>query len=195
VSAVEKLATYQDLIGLAEEVRAEVLSGQVVALPAPRPRHSNVQRSLGTFVGRPFHDDDGFGGPGGWWIFVEVDVALGPHDIVRPDLAGWRRPRLPKPDIRPIELAPDWICEVVSPSNARHDLVVKRRLYARHGVQHYWIADPDARTLTALSLRGEQWLEVGVFADDETVRIPPFEAVELPIGRLFLPPDAAPSPG
>jgi Uma2 family endonuclease len=193
VTAAPKHATYADLLALPADVRAEVLAGQISVLPSPRPRHSKVQRALGSFVGRPFDDDDGFGGPGGWWIFVEVDVAFGPHDIVRPDLSGWRRDRLPKPDVRPIEVVPDWICEIVSPSNARHDLVVKRRLYARHGVPHYWLVDPEARTLTALALQGTQWLEVGLFGDDETVRVPPFEAVELPIGRLFLPPDATPA--
>lgn len=84
--------------------------------PCAAARHAHVQRAVGRFVGGPFHDDDGRGGPGGWWIFVEVDVALGPHDIVRPDLADWRRERLPRPGaVRPIPIAPDWVCEVLSP--------------------------------------------------------------------------------
>lgn len=104
-------------VRLPEDERAEILAGVVETLPAPRPRHSNVQRSLGRFVGGPFHDDDGFGGPGGWWIFVEVDVQLSPHGIVRPDLSGWRRDRLPVPDARPITIAPDWACEIFGGSS------------------------------------------------------------------------------
>jgi hypothetical protein len=87
-SAEPKLATYSDLLALPADVRGEVLAGEVVTAPAPLPRHSKVQGAARRFVGGPFDDDDGRGGPGGWWIFVEVDVSLGPHDIVRPDLAG-----------------------------------------------------------------------------------------------------------
>lgn len=103
-----KLATYADLRALPDDVRAEIIAGEVHTSPSSLPRHSRVQRSLGRFIGGPYDDDDGRGGPGGWWIFVEVDVELSPHDIVRPDLCGWRRERLPDPgDIRPITVVPD----------------------------------------------------------------------------------------
>jgi Uma2 family endonuclease len=147
---------------------------------------------MGASVGQPFQHQHGRGGPGGWWILPEVDVRLAPHDVVRPDLAGWRRERLPEPwGVRPIDVVPDWTCEVVSPSNARHDLVVKRALHARHGVAFYWIADPEARTLTALQLADGRWVELGVWDDTALVRVPPFEAVELDVGALFPPPPGA----
>ncbi|HHH27508.1 MAG TPA: Uma2 family endonuclease [Polyangiaceae bacterium] len=166
------------------------MAGELVVSPSPLPRHSRAQRALGRFVGGPFDDDDGRGGPGGWWILLEVDVELGPHDVVRPDLAGWRRPRLPSPwDERPVRIVPDWIGEVVSPSNAARDRVDKRRLYAEHGVGHYWIVDPGARTLEALRLDGASWVEVGSFGDGDVARIAPFEAIELDVGRLFPPLD------
>jgi Uma2 family endonuclease len=183
---VRRPATYSDLLGLPEDVRAEIIDGEIVTLPAPRPRHSKPQRALGHFVGGPFDDDDGFGGPGGWWIFVEVDIALG-NDVYRPDLSGWRRERLPDPDVRPITITPDWVCEVVSASHQAADRVKKRRLYAEHGILHYWIVDPDARTLEAMTLEAKRWVETGSFGDGDVARIPPFEAVEIPIGRLFLP--------
>jgi hypothetical protein len=115
-----KLATYADLLRLPEDTRAEILGGSIVTAPAPLPKHSKAQRALGSFVGRPFDDDDGHGGPGGWWIFVKVDVQLTVHDVVRPDLAGWNRERLPDPgERRPIDVAPTWICEVfASPRDA-----------------------------------------------------------------------------
>ena len=181
-----KLATYDDLLRLPEDVRAEILAGELVTMPAPRPRHSKPQRALSHFVGGPFDDDDGFGGPGGWWILIEVDVQMA-ADVVRPELAGWRRVRMPDPDRRPIEVTPDWVCEVLSPSTASRDRVYKRDLYARHGVAHYWLVDPLARTLKALELRDGRWVELGAWDDAAAGRIPPFDAVELAVGRLFLP--------
>jgi Uma2 family endonuclease len=190
-----KLATYDDLLALPEGERVEILGGEFVALPAPRPRHSKPQRALGRFIGGPFDDDDGFGGPGGWWIFLEVDVRLEPAEVVRPDLSGFRRERLIEPDQRPIDIAPDWVCEILSPSTAARDRAQKRRLYARHGVKHYWLVDPDARTLEALALHDGRWVEAGSYDEQDTARVPPFEAVELPIGRLFLPKRAAEGEG
>ena len=162
------------------------MDGQLSTRPAARPRHSKPQGAIRRFIGGPFDDDDGFGGPGGWWIFVEVEVRLG-GDVVRPDLSGWRRERLVQPDTRPIAVVPDWVCEVLSESNEAHDRVTKRRLYAEFGVSHYWIVDPEARTLEALILREGRWVDAGSFDDSALARVPPFDHVELPIGRLFLP--------
>jgi len=186
--AAPKLATYEDLLALPDDVRAEVLGGRIVTAPAPLPKHSKAQRALGSFVGRPFDDDDGRGGPGGWWIFVEVDIALGMHDIVRPDLVGWRRERLADPaEQRPITVHPDWVCEILSPSTAARDKVQKRTLYAKVGIPHYWIVDVDARTLEAFTLEAGRWVLSGSYDDTATAAIAPFDAVELEVGRLFLP--------
>ena len=122
---------------------------------------------------------------------AEVDVRFGPHDVVRPDLSGWRRHRLPTPGtMRPIDVVPDWICEVISPSTASYDRVTKRALYSTHGVTFYWLLDPDARTLEALELRAGEWLERGAFDDSSKARIPPFAEIEIEVGRLFLPREA-----
>ncbi len=190
---VERRATYQDLLRLPDDVRAEIIDGQIVTMPAPRPRHSKPQRALGGLIGKPYDDDDGFGGPGGWWIFIEVDIQLNSGDVVRADLSGWRRERPPEPDQRPIPVAPDWVCEVLSESNEAHDRVTKRRIYAEQGVSYYWIVDPEARTLEAFKLEGGRWTDVGSFDETNLARVLPFEAVELPIGRLFLP-RPSPSP-
>jgi Uma2 family endonuclease len=183
-----RLSTYADLLRLPDDVRAEILAGQIVTSPAPLPKHSKAQGAIRRFVGGPFDDDDGSGGPGGWWIFVEVDVQLTSHDILRPDLAGWRRERLPNPgDQRPIEVTPDWVCEVLSPSTTARDRVVKSKLYAERGIGYYWPLDADARTLEAFQLVEHRWVLVGTYEDSDIARVPPFQAVELPIGRLFLP--------
>ena len=182
------LATYDDLAALPEDVKAEVVRGALEVSPAPLPRHARVQRTLGRVVGGAFDDDDGEGGPGGWWILPEVDVRLTRHDIVRPDVAGWRRERLPDPgDLRPIDVVPDGICEITSPSNARRDRVDKARLYLEAGVPFYWIVDPETRVLEALVRDGARWVEAGRFSDGDVVRLAPFEAIEIKITRLFLP--------
>ena len=188
-----KLHTYADLEALDEGVRAEIIGGNLETLPSPLPRHSRAQRSLSRQLGGPLDDDDGFGGPGGWWILLEVDVELSSHDIVQPDLSGWRRVRLPEPDVRPIRVIPDWVCEISSPSTAQRDRVVKSRLYAESGVPFYWLVDPDARTLEALELSNGRWLDVGRWTDLEIARVPPFEAVELDLRKLFLPKQATPT--
>lgn len=196
VTAALRLATYEDLLALDADVRAEVVRGALVVAPAPLPRHSKVQGALRRFVGGAFDDDDGRGGPGGWWVLLEVDVRLGRHDIVRPDLAGWRRERLVDPwDLRPIDVVPDWVCEITSPSNARHDRVTKAKLYLEAKVPSLWLVDPDTRVLEALVREGERWVEAGRFSDGDVVRIPPFEAIELEVARLFPPaPPSEPTP-
>jgi Uma2 family endonuclease len=181
-------ATYDALQALPDDVRAELLAGVIEVSPSPSPEHGRAQRTLGHLIGGPFDDDDDRGGHGGWWIIPEVDVRLSPHDVVRPDLAGWRRERLPNPWGRlPIEIVPDWICEIVSPFNAAHDRVTKRRLYAAHGLPYYWLVDPTARTLEALEPEAQVWVELGVWGDGDLASIDPFAAVELEVGRLFPP--------
>jgi Uma2 family endonuclease len=181
-------ATYEALQALPDDVRAELVAGAIEVSPSPTPEHGRAQRTLGHLIGGPFDDDDDRGGHGGWWIIPEVDIRLSPHDVVRPDLAGWRRERLPNPWGRlPIEVVPDWICEIVSTNNAAHDRVTKRRLYAAHGLPYYWLVDPTARTLEALKLDAHAWVELGVWGDGDVACIDPFAAVELEIGRLFPP--------
>ncbi|MBS2018142.1 MAG: Uma2 family endonuclease [Deltaproteobacteria bacterium] len=192
-----KLATYQDLLALPEGERAEIIGGVIVTPPSPLPRHGRAQRVVGRIIGGAFDDDDGKGGPGGWWILPEVDVQLGAHDVVKPDIAGWRRERLPAPwDMRPIEVVPDWICEVLSPSNSADDRVRKRNLYARYGVAFYWLLDPMERTLEALRLdpSGKVWVETGSYDDASIARVAPFDAIELEVRSFFPPPPAATPP-
>jgi Uma2 family endonuclease len=188
MSLARKLATYADLLALPESDRAEILDGTVQMLPAPAARHSRAQGALRRLIGGPYDDDDGAGGPGGWWIFLEVDVELSPHCVVRPDLSGWRRSTLPDPwTSQPIAVVPDWVCEVVSPSSATRDRVTKRRLYLEHLVPWYWLCDPDARTLEVLHRDESRWSEHGVYSDGDRVKLPPFEAVEIDVSRLFIP--------
>jgi Uma2 family endonuclease len=182
-----RLATWEDLLTTPDDGRVwEVLGGSLEAQPRPRPGHGRVQARLSAALSDPF--DEGRGGPGGWWLVIEPDVELEAHEIVVPDLAGWRRERLPTfPDERPIRLRPDWICEVSSPSNRWRDRGRKADLYLRVGVPHYWIVDPDERLLEAFEARAGAWVRLGAWSDGDTPRVAPFEAIPLDVEGLFPP--------
>ena len=103
-----------------------------------------------------------------------------------PDLAGWRRERMPSlPDTAWFDLAPDWVCEILSPSTARTDRVLKMRIYAEHGVAHLWLLDPDLRTLETYGLESGRWVLLGSHAGEETVEAPPFEGLALALPELW----------
>ncbi len=193
VSLAPKLLTYEDLLALPQDApRAEIVAGGLHAAPAPLPRHAFTSAGLAGEIGGRFGRDGG-GGPGGWWILPEVDVRFSRHDIVRPDLTGFRRDRLPSPwDTRPIDVVPDWVCEILSPSSAAMDTVIKARLYADHGVPHYWIVDPRERTLEARVLERGRWVVTGSYAGTDRARVEPFEAVELDLASIF-PPEPPPT--
>jgi Uma2 family endonuclease len=129
--------------------------------------------------------DDGIDGPGGWWILIEPELHFG-EDYVVPDLAGWRRERLPVvPDEAHLELAPDWICEIISQSTERIDRGLKIHIYAREGVRHLWLLNPDTQTLEVLRLHGEQWLVAAVHTGGAVVRAEPFDAIEFDLSGLW----------
>ena len=169
---------------------AEVVDGVLHTNPRPAMRHAHASSSLGTKIGGPFHHDAG--GPGGWWIIDEPELHLG-EDILVPDLAGWRRERMPVfPDAPYATLAPDWVCEVLSPSTRKLDLHGKRAAYGREQVGHLWLVDPADRTLEAFELREGEWVLIATAQDDAPVRIRPFDAVTFSLGDLW-PPKVAPA--
>jgi Uma2 family endonuclease len=154
---------------------------RLAARAAKAARHASSV--LGARIGSPFHYDPG--GPGGWWILDEPELHLGP-DVLVPDLAGWRRERLPVfPDAPWFELAPDWACEVLSPGTRRLDLTDKRDIYGAAGIGHLWLIDPGARTLEAFALRDGAWVLGTALKDDAELRVPPFEAVGFPLSALW----------
>jgi Uma2 family endonuclease len=180
---LRKRATYDDLLALPPHVVGQILDGDLHVMPRPRTRHVAAASSLGEELGPPFRR--GRGGPGGWILLDEPELHLG-EDIVVPDLAGWRRERMPElPDAAFLELAPDWICEILSTSTVRLDRVLKRRIYTREQVRHYWIVDPDAKTLEVERLDGDSYRVVLSASEDEKVRAEPFDAIELDLELLW----------
>jgi Uma2 family endonuclease len=190
---VPRPATYDDLLRVPDHRVAEILDGELIVSPRPASRHALAGTRLTGDLSGPF--DRGRGGPGGWWIVAEPELHLG-ADVVVPDLAGWRRERLPRyPDAAFFTLAPDWACEIVSPSSERRDRIQKMALYAREQVRHLWLLSPTARTLEVYHWEpGPRWSRVAAHAGDEHVRAAPFEAIELELGALWPDDDEAAEP-
>jgi Uma2 family endonuclease len=179
----KRRANYEDLMAVPDHMVAEIVDGDLVASPRPAIPHAKASSALGVVVGGPF--GFGSGGPGGWVILDEPELHFG-DDVLVPDLAGWRRDRMPAaPQAAYITLAPDWICEVVSPSTEKLDRADKLPIYARERVAHAWLVNPLARTLEVFILEGSRWALLGTFAGDKRVRAVPFDAVEIDLKLLW----------
>ena len=182
-SPVKRRATYEDLLQVPPHRVAEIVDGDLHVSPRPASRHALASSRLGSALGPPF--DRGQGGPGGWWIIDEPELHLG-EEILVPDLAGWRRDRMPEfPDTSAFTLAPDWVCKIVSPSTERLDRAKKMPAYARENVAYLWLLNPLARTLEVYRRAGAQWLLLATHEGTSRVRAEPFDAVELELGPLW----------
>src|SRR5882757_4578268 len=136
----KRRATYADLLAVPNHVVAEIIAGDLITHPRPAAPHTRAASRMGALLDGPF--DRGQGGPGGWVILDEPELHV--HgDILVPDLAGWRRERMPEiPEAAAFELAPDWVCEVLSPGTEATDRADKMPIYAREKVAHVWLVDP-----------------------------------------------------
>jgi Uma2 family endonuclease len=182
------IATLDDFWEIPEAERFhELIAGEITPKAAPSGEHGGAQAGIVGTIVPPFQrPSGGRGGPGGWWLAIEVEVVLDGTDIVLPDVTGWRRERSPERPIgMPVKLRPDWICEVISPSNAKADTVKKLRLYHRANIPHYWIMDPRDSTLTVMRWTPEGYLTLMRAERSEVVRAEPFEQIELSVGTLF----------
>ena len=180
----KRRATYQDVIDAPPHMVAEIIDGELQLQPRPAKPHSAAASALAEELGPPFKR--GRGGPGGWIILDEPELHL-EQDILVPDLAGWRRERMPAltTDEPYFTLPPDWLCEVLSPRTAASDRARKLPIYARESVGHVWLVDPLQRTLEALRRQGREWLIVTVYEGNVGVRAEPFDAIELDLGILW----------
>ena len=176
-------ATYQDVLDAPAHLVAEIINGTLHTHPRPAAPHARAASALGGKIGTPFDYDAG--GPGGWWIIDEPELHLG-EEILVPDLAGWRRERMPQfPTSAYFPLAPDWVCEVLSPSTSKVDRLEKRPAYAREGVGHLWLIDPLERTFEAFDLHEGQWLLIASAKDDDPVSIRPFDSITFSLADLW----------
>lgn len=176
-------ATYEDLVGVPDNMIGEIVHGTLVTQPRPDSLHAWVATVLNEELGGPFRR--GHAGPGQWMLLFEPELHLG-ADVLVPDMAGWRRERLPEmPEASFFTLVPDWVTEVVSPFTAAHDRVDKAGIYAREAVSFFWLIDPVARTLETHVLEDARWVRTGAWKCDAKVRAVPFDAVELELGELW----------
>jgi Uma2 family endonuclease len=181
-----KSATFADLVALADDVSAEIINGEIVQKASPTMEHGRSQQTVGMFLSRRFDRRPGGRWPGGWWFGTEVDVQYDAPQVYRHDGVGWRRDRVPAcPSGRPILIRPDWVCELLSPSNEKRDLVDKMRVLHHAGVPHYWIGNPEEKTLVVHRWSENGYLIALTAVSGETVRAEPFDAVELRVGILF----------
>jgi Uma2 family endonuclease len=180
----KRRATYEDVLAAPPHLIAEVVRGVLHTQPRPAIPHTRAATRLGGHLDGPF--DRGRGGPGGWVILDEPEIHLH-DDILVPDLGGWRRSRMPRVPMESafVELAPDWVCEVLSPRTQKLDRGDKMDVYAREGVGHAWLIDPEAKLLEVWRLEKEKWMRIGTWTDNTVVRAEPFDAVELELATLW----------
>lgn len=184
-------ATYADLMAVPETLVAELVYGELYTTPRPAPRHALAASALLGLLYGPF--DLGRGGPGGWRILFEPELHLR-GDVLVPDIAAWRRDRLPTlPDETHFSLAPDWVCEVQSPATAALDRGRKLGVYAREGITHAWMLDPLAETLEVLRLERRRWTIVSTHVEREVVNAEPFGVLGLELTLLWDSPEQPPA--
>lgn len=180
-------ATYDDLVAVPEHLVAEIIDGELFTSPRPAPRHADPTAGLIGALRAPF--DRGRGGPGGWRILVEPELHFG-RDVLVPDMAGWRRDRLPElPQEAYFALPPDWVCEVLSPSTASLDRGKKLAVYARERVRCVWLIDPVGTIIQVFELDSGRWVVSCTAEGRETIPLPPFEALPLDLTLLWELPD------
>jgi Uma2 family endonuclease len=182
-SGQRRKATYADLEAVAPHLVAELVDGELHASPRPALPHTRAAGRLYSQLDGPF--DQGLGGPGGWLLLFEPELHLG-EDVLVPDIAGWRRERMPEmPHSAAITLAPDWLCEVLSPSTAVLDREKKMKVYAREGVRHLWLVDPLLQALEVYGLDGGRWEPRGTHTGQTPVHAEPFTPLRLELGLLW----------
>jgi Uma2 family endonuclease len=179
-----KPPTLADIDALAPGVKGEIIEGVLYTMTRPRAAHQSTTTGIGGDLQGPFQK--GRGGPGGWWILVEPGIELPGTPEISPDVAGWRKERLPTlPDDAAITVVPDWVCELLSPTTRRHNAFVKKPYYAKIGVGHLWIIDRDAQSVTAYRRQDDLWLELGVWGEQRDARIEPFAEVALDVASWW----------
>jgi Uma2 family endonuclease len=179
---VKRHATYQDLVDAPEGLVAELIHGDLYLFPRPNPKHTRVNTNLPALLIPRLQF--GQGGPGGWVFMAEPEIHRG-GDVLVPDIAAWRVERYQEPAEAYFSIAPDWICEIASPSTAKVDREEKLPTYRQWGVQYAWIVEPTLRTLDIYNGGAATWSLVRSFVGTETVRAAPFDDIELELALLW----------
>ncbi len=178
-------ATYADLESLRPDVRGEIVFGELCMTPRPALVHMHVASVIaGRLMG--VYQFKGAGGSGGDWVFVHEPELRIEGDAIIPDIAGWRAERYRQISTDYPDVAPDWVCEILSPSTERRDWTTKADWYLQHGVRWYWIVDPRARSIECFEASGTLWQGVGKARAADTARLAPFAELALNVGEFWL---------
>ena len=177
--------TLDEFLARDPDGREELIRGTLVEKAAPSGEHSSAQGGIDRRIGHKFDRKPGGRWPGGWWFFVELDVRFG-QEIFRPDVCGYKRDKLQqKPTGRPVTLAPDWVCEVLSPSNAKMDRVEKLQTYFAAGVPHYWLVDPIEGSLEIFRRTDLAYALVQSAHRGQRLKPEPFDTMEFTVDELL----------
>jgi Uma2 family endonuclease len=184
---LKRRATYDDVLKLPENMVGEIIDGELFVSPRPASKHALAASRLTGKLEPTF--GGGGEGPGGWWIIAEPEIHRGKkpnEEIYVPDLAGWKRESMSEyPDVAYFEIIPDWVCEILSPSNMRLDRTKKVPLYAELGVRHLWLINPRDKMLETFRLEGGKWSLLSTYVEAGKVHAEPFEAIELGLATLW----------
>ena len=181
---IERPATYEDLLKVPDHLVAEIVDGELFASPRPGSPHAYATGALHAELYRRLQRGDGCSPD--WWFLIEPELHLG-AEILVPDIAGWRKVNMPRvPNVVWFDIAPDWVCEVVSVKTARLDRIRKLPAYARQGVPHAWIVDPVAQSVEVYRRQDEHMLQFSTHEGPELIRAEPFTPCELDLNDLWL---------
>lgn len=190
MEARKTCATYQDVLDAPEHMIAELVAGDLYLQPRPAARHVRSASRIGGLLSAPF--EFGRGGPGGWTILDEPELHLG-EDVLVPDLAGWRSEAASELDweIAYFEVAPQWVCEVLSPSTARHDRILKLDVYHANRIDWAWLVDPSQQSVEVFSWSESGWLRTQTAVGRAPAALEPFGALPLELDLVWPPEPAA----
>jgi len=184
VKPADKIATYEDLFDLPENLVGEIFGGEIITHPRPAPKHARAASIIGATLSSRF-DFKMTGDDSGWWIIDEPECHIG-GDIVVPDIAGWRKKTmLELPDTAWFDISPDWVCEVLSPATEKYDRGVKRDIYARESVRFYCLVDPIEKMVEVFVLEHGNWMLLHTAIEDQVVGLPPFEGHEFDLTTIW----------
>ncbi len=175
-----KKLTHEDYAALPEEpgFRFEILDGMLTRDPSPSLHHQRVSKRMYRLLEDYFKEVD----PGGEVFYAPVDLSLSEYYVVQPDLLYWPGSRLAK--YTPVDVLPELIVEVVSPSTSRKDRVIKLNHYQAAGVPHYWILDPEGGFIEVYELKDGHYVSVARAAGGDFSH-PSFPGLSFNIEKLF----------
>jgi Uma2 family endonuclease len=171
---------YRDYLQLPEDKRYEILEGELYVVPAPNIRHQRISKRIQIALIRQA-EEKGLGEV----LNAPCDVVFSEENVVQPDILFVSRERMAIIGEANVPGAPDLVVEILSPGTRGKDLATKRKIYARFGVQEYWIVDPEANRIEVLTWKGSGYIIAGVYQDSEFLSSPILPELDLPLSTIF----------